>query len=165
MAGKVVRNAGGILGRFVDERQVLFKEVLEEYTVGRRPLLILAFDESQGLTDVPEGRSWSLYSELRRCLSETVGLPIFILFLSTAGKFPSLLTAKIAGLLLPRTRRQQGATLNDRDWFWPVRVRRGRRRDYVGPGCRGRLDLPLGPSIVRASSPCIPVEDLYLTTE
>ena len=31
--------------------------------------------------------AWSLYSELCCCLSKFVGLPIFTLFLSTAGKF------------------------------------------------------------------------------
>jgi hypothetical protein len=32
-------------------------------------------------------RNWSIYSELRRCLSQLDTLPIFTLFLSTAGKF------------------------------------------------------------------------------
>ena len=76
-----VLEAGKKLRSFIDERRVLFSKA------NRRPLLILAFDEAHGLTDVPETRGWSLYSELRRCLSELDTVPIFSLFLSTAGKF------------------------------------------------------------------------------
>ena len=76
-----VLEAGKKLRSFIDERRVLFSKA------NRRPLLILAFDEAHGLKDVPETRGWSLYSELRRCLSELVDLPIFTLFISTAGNF------------------------------------------------------------------------------
>jgi hypothetical protein len=86
VAGNDVRDVGKRLSHFVDKHQVLFKDVLGRNTVMRRPLLILAFDEAHGLADAPESRGWSLYSELCRCLSEIVGLPIFTLFLSTADK-------------------------------------------------------------------------------
>lgn len=84
VADTQVSKAGRKLSSFVDELQVLFSEAR---TKRKRPLAILAFDEAHGLTDVPETQGWSLYSELRRCLSEVVGIPIFTLFLSTAGKF------------------------------------------------------------------------------
>jgi len=84
VADTQVFKAARKLSTFMDERQVLFSEAR---TKRRRPLVNLAFDEAHGLTDVPEIRGWSLYSELRRCLSELVGLPIFTLFLSTSGKF------------------------------------------------------------------------------
>jgi hypothetical protein len=78
-----VLEAGKKLRSFIDERRVLFKASKPK----RRLLLVLAFDEAHGLMDVPETRDWSLYSELRRCMSEIIDLPIFTLFLSTAGKF------------------------------------------------------------------------------
>jgi len=53
----------------------------------RRPLVILAFDKAHILTELMPNRSWSIYSELCRCLSHLISLPIFTLFLSTAGKF------------------------------------------------------------------------------
>jgi hypothetical protein len=52
----------------------------------RHPLVILSFDESHILTDTPKNQSWTVFSELRRVLRELVHLPIFSLFLSTAGK-------------------------------------------------------------------------------
>jgi hypothetical protein len=86
VAGNEIIEAGRKLKSFIDEHQVLFSESFKSASV-RRPLIILAFDEAHGLTETPESRGWSLFSELRRCLSEVVGLPIFTLFLSTAGKF------------------------------------------------------------------------------
>ena len=53
----------------------------------RRPLVILAFDESHILTDLPKDRDWTLFSELRRTLRGIVDQPIFSVFLSTAGNF------------------------------------------------------------------------------
>ena len=53
----------------------------------RRPLVILAFDEAHGLTEFLDDRGWTIYSELRRCLCQLLSLPMFTLFLSTAGKF------------------------------------------------------------------------------
>jgi len=79
VAGNEVMKAGKELRRFIDEHQVLFSEGFKGASV-RRPLIILAFDEAHGMTDAPESRGWSLYSELRRCLSELVGLPIFTYF-------------------------------------------------------------------------------------
>jgi hypothetical protein len=117
VAGNEVIEAGRRLKSFIDEHQVLFSESLKSASV-RQPLIILTFDEAHGLTDTPESRGWSLYSELRRCLSELVGLPIFTLFYFDGRQVPSLLTAKVVRLLLPdRTRRQLGANPNNRDWF------------------------------------------------
>ncbi|KAI9512364.1 hypothetical protein F5148DRAFT_1008366 [Russula earlei] len=75
--------AGENLCRFIDENQILdSKEGL------RRPLIILAFDEAHILTDRPdEQNDWNLFTELRRILREIKDLPIFSLFLSTAGRF------------------------------------------------------------------------------
>lgn len=53
----------------------------------RMPLLVLAFDESQLLADIPVARGSSLFVELLHALKILVDLPIFTLFLSTAGKF------------------------------------------------------------------------------
>ena len=53
----------------------------------RRPLVILAFDESHILTDYPKYSGWTLFSELCRTLQGIVKQPIFTLFLSTAGRF------------------------------------------------------------------------------
>jgi hypothetical protein len=53
----------------------------------QRPLVILAFDESHLLTDNPKDTPWNLFFGLRRTLREMVKLPIFSLFLSTAGRF------------------------------------------------------------------------------
>jgi len=61
--------------------------VLDSKKGSRWPLVILAFDESQILTDNPKDRNWTLFSELRRTLREIVDWPIFSLFLSTAGSF------------------------------------------------------------------------------
>jgi hypothetical protein len=57
----------------------------------RRPLVVLAFDEADTLTDNPPGQStWNLFSELRRVLRQIQHLQIFSLFLSTAGRFDKL---------------------------------------------------------------------------
>ena len=53
----------------------------------RRPLVVLAFDESQVLTDTSKNSGRILFFELRRTLRELVYLAIFSLFLSTAGIF------------------------------------------------------------------------------
>ena len=53
----------------------------------RWPLVILAFDESYLLTDLPKRCNWTLFSELRRTLRGIVDQAIFTLFLSTAGRF------------------------------------------------------------------------------
>jgi hypothetical protein len=51
------------------------------------PLVIICWDESHSLTDHINGESWTCFSELRRALRKIRGLPIFSVFLSTAGKF------------------------------------------------------------------------------
>jgi hypothetical protein len=54
----------------------------------RRPLVVLAFDEADILTDnPPDQETWNLFSELRRVLRQIQHLQIFSLFLSTAGRF------------------------------------------------------------------------------
>jgi hypothetical protein len=79
---KAVLQAAEELTQIVDPGNLLDPEAGP-----RRPLLLLAFDESHVLTDIPGEQGWSLFSELRRALHAVVGLPIFSLFLSTASKF------------------------------------------------------------------------------
>jgi hypothetical protein len=73
------------LCRFIDEHRFLDPE-----NGPRRPLVVLAFDEADALTDNPPNQDWNLFSELRRVLRQTNELPIFSLFLSTAGRFDKL---------------------------------------------------------------------------
>ncbi|KAI0255536.1 hypothetical protein BJV78DRAFT_1176571 [Lactifluus subvellereus] len=80
--GERVTKAGIKLSRFVDP-----KGLLDSPKGPRHPLVILAFDESHILTDTPRGKSWTIFSELHRVLGRLVHLPIFTLFLTTAGKF------------------------------------------------------------------------------
>ena len=78
-----LQEAGEMLCRFIDERSVL-----ESDKGPRRPLVVLAFDEADTLTDnPPEQEHWNLFVELRRVLRQIEHLPIFSLFLSTAGRF------------------------------------------------------------------------------
>lgn len=78
-----VYKAGSQLKDFIDKAGV----TCSKKDGVRRPLVILAFDEAHVLTEFVNKRSWSIYSELRRCLVHLSTLPIFTLFLSTAGKF------------------------------------------------------------------------------
>jgi len=78
-----VSKAGNQLRDFIDKDEVTCSETKKM----RKPLVILAFDEAHVLTEFVHNRNWSIYSELRRCLVHIVDLPIFTLFLSTAGKF------------------------------------------------------------------------------
>jgi hypothetical protein len=80
--GDGVKEAGEKLCRFIDSERVL-----NPRDGSRRPLVILSFDESHILTDIPKRSSWTLFSELRRVLREIIDHPIFSLFLSTAGRF------------------------------------------------------------------------------
>ncbi len=80
--GDGVTEAGEELCRFIDS-----KRVLDSRDGSRRPLILLSFDESHILTDIPKYSSWTVFSELRRVLREIVDHPIFSLFLSTAGSF------------------------------------------------------------------------------
>jgi hypothetical protein len=80
---KGLQEASEMLCRFIDEHCVL-----ESDKGPRRPLVVLAFDEADTLTDnPPEQKYWNLFSELRRVLRQINDLPIFSLFLSTAGRF------------------------------------------------------------------------------
>jgi hypothetical protein len=81
--GKGLQEAGEDLCRFIDEHR------LSDSKKGpRRPLVILAFDEADTLTDnPPDKKNWNLFSELRRVLRQIQHLQIFSLFLSTAGRF------------------------------------------------------------------------------
>lgn len=77
-----VEQAGERLCRFVDPHRLL------DSTKGPRwPLVVFAFDEAHTLTDNPPDKEWSLFLELRRILRQIHNLPIFSLFLSTAGRF------------------------------------------------------------------------------
>jgi hypothetical protein len=81
--GGGVPEAGTSLCNFIDEHKLL-----DSAGGPRRPLVVLAFDEAHTLTDnPPEQKGWNLYSELRRILRQIDHLPIFSLFLSTAGRF------------------------------------------------------------------------------
>ena len=60
---------------------------MDSATGSRRPLVILAFDESHILADIPKQCHWTVFPELRRTLRGLVNQPIFTLFMSTAGKF------------------------------------------------------------------------------
>ena len=78
-----VLEAGINLKNFIDKHHDIFsiKNGM------KRPLLVLSFDEAHNIAEFPDDRGWSIYSELRRCLCQLVSLPIFTLFLSTAGDF------------------------------------------------------------------------------
>jgi hypothetical protein len=81
--GKGLQEVGEMLCRFIDEHRVLDSD-----KGPRRPLVVLAFDEADTLTDnPPEQEHWNLFSELRRVLRQIQHLLIFSLFLSTAGRF------------------------------------------------------------------------------
>ncbi len=82
--GQGLEEAGKELCRLIDEHGVL-----ESNKGPRRPLVVLAFDEAHVLTDNPQdtGKGWNLFLELRRILRQIQNLPIFSLFLSTAGRF------------------------------------------------------------------------------
>jgi hypothetical protein len=80
--GDGVEEAGERLCRFIDP-----DSLLDSSEGSRRPLVILSFDESHILTDIPKCSGWTLFSELRRILREIIDHPIFSLFLSTAGRF------------------------------------------------------------------------------
>jgi hypothetical protein len=81
--GEGLREAGEMLCRFIDERRIL-----ESDKGPRRPLIVLAFDEADSLTDSPpEQENWNLFTELRRVLRQIQHFPIFSLFISTAGRF------------------------------------------------------------------------------
>jgi hypothetical protein len=80
-----VRNAGKALCEYIDPQGLL------DSATGRQPLVILCFDEAHLLADLPQHPpsqhlDWTLFSELRRVLREVVDMPMFSLFLSTAGR-------------------------------------------------------------------------------
>ncbi len=78
-----MKEAGKALCRFIDEHGLL-----DSHNGPRRPLVVLAFDEAHLLTDNPPDQGhWNLFLELRRYLRQIQELPIFSLFLSTAGRF------------------------------------------------------------------------------
>ena len=70
--GKGLQEAGEDLCRFIDEHR------LTDSTKGpRRPLVVLAFDEADTLTDNPPDQdTWNLFSELRRVLRQIQHNPI-----------------------------------------------------------------------------------------
>lgn len=78
-----LQEAGEDLCRFIDEHRLSDSE-----KGPRRPLVVLAFDEADILTDNPlDQKTWNLFSELRQVLREIQHLQIFSLFLSTGGRF------------------------------------------------------------------------------
>jgi hypothetical protein len=78
-----VQEAGEMLCRCIDEHRVL-----ESDKGPQQPLVVLAFDEADTLTDnPPQQEHWNLFSELCRVLRQIQHIPIFSLFLSTAGRF------------------------------------------------------------------------------
>ena len=77
-----LQDAGKALCRFIDEHRLL-----DSKNGPRRPLVVLAFDEADALTDNPPNNDWNLFIELRQVLQQIDELPIFSLFLSTAGRF------------------------------------------------------------------------------
>jgi len=77
-----VKEAGKKLCQFIDPGSLL-----DSKKGSRRPLIILAFDESHTLADIPKRCYWTVFSELRCTLRGIVDQAIFTLFLSTAGKF------------------------------------------------------------------------------
>ena len=76
-----VAEAGERLCRFVDPHRLL-----DSAEGPRWPLVVFAFDEAHILTDNPPSKEWSLFLELRLILRKIHKLPIFSLFLSTAGR-------------------------------------------------------------------------------
>jgi hypothetical protein len=77
-----VVEAGERLCRFVDQHHLL-----DSNNGPRWPLVVLAFDEAHILTDNPPDGDSNLFLMLRRILRQIHRLPIFSLFLSTAGRF------------------------------------------------------------------------------
>ena len=72
-----------MLCRFVDPFHLL-----DSVKGPRRPLVVFAFDDAHVLTaNNRADNSWDLFSELRRILRSFHDLPIFWLFISTAGRF------------------------------------------------------------------------------
>jgi hypothetical protein len=66
------------------------QSLVEELIPADGPQIILVFDEAHDLTDVHTKRgvpAWSRFGELRRALHQVQNLPLFSLFLSTAGRF------------------------------------------------------------------------------
>ncbi|KAI0299888.1 hypothetical protein BC826DRAFT_716613 [Russula brevipes] len=77
-----LQNAGSRLCEYIDPQGLL-----DSATGPRRPLVILNFDEAHLLTNPLEFHpSWTIFSELQWVLREVVDMPIFSLFVSTAGR-------------------------------------------------------------------------------
>jgi hypothetical protein len=105
--GEGPREAGEKLCRFIDENGFLDSE-----NGPRRPLVVLAFDEADALTDNPPNKEdWNLFSELRRVLRQIKEHPIFSLFLSTAGRFDKF-TPEIHSDLSARAREPDNRPLD-----------------------------------------------------
>jgi hypothetical protein len=73
LKGEGLQEAGEMLCPFIDEHRVL-----ESDKGPRRPLVVLAFDEADTLTDdPPEQEHWNLFSELRQALRQNPTSPNF----------------------------------------------------------------------------------------
>jgi len=84
----------GLLNLWVPDEQVMVAAATEVVKILDphkkcldEPLVIICWDESHSLTDQIYGKSWTRFSELRQGLRKIRDLPIFSVFLSTAGKF------------------------------------------------------------------------------
>jgi hypothetical protein len=87
LKGGKLGEAAKALCRFIDEYRLL-----DSKNGPRRPLVVFAFDEAHVLTDnPPDEKYWNMFLELRRLLRSIHDLPIFSLFLSTAGRFNQFL--------------------------------------------------------------------------
>ena len=78
-----ILEVGTRLKNFIDEHNNICSEVKGTEWL----LVILAFDKVHILMESLVDRGWTIYSELRHCLCQLIDLPIFTLFLSTAGEF------------------------------------------------------------------------------
>jgi hypothetical protein len=84
----------GLLNLWVPDESVIVAAATEVVNIldpdkkcADEPLVIICWDESHSLNDQINGQAWTRLSELRRALRKIRDLPIFSVFLSTAGKF------------------------------------------------------------------------------
>jgi hypothetical protein len=85
------------------------QSLVEELIPAGGPQIILVFDEAHDLTDVHTNRRvppWSRFGELRRALHQVQKVPLFSLFLSTAGRFHHFTPARAMD---PSSRIQHGS--------------------------------------------------------
>ncbi len=97
-----LHDAGRELCQFVNQ-----DEKLTEPQWLTRPLVMLAFDESQFLTDLPQGhdRTATLFADMDYVLQKIINLPVFSLFVLRAGRFyeppPKIVIRSFYGVPIP----------------------------------------------------------------